>query len=164
MKAAVALVLAPDAQGKAQALFIRRARHPKDPWSGQIGLPGGRREKGDADALATAIRETAEEVGLKLRRADCLGALDDMLPRGEGLPKIVIRPFVFRLRKTRPASAGAEVDAAFWLPLGELARNRRKAAVSVRGEKLQVQAYRAGSLVIWGATYRILSGFFSLLS
>ena len=63
-EAAVSVCLAPDPHGAATVLLIKRAEHPLDPWSGHIGLPGGRRETDDLDVLATARRETHEEVGL----------------------------------------------------------------------------------------------------
>ncbi|MBA3258253.1 MAG: NUDIX domain-containing protein, partial [Gemmatimonadales bacterium] len=61
--AAVALVLVPDPDS---VLLIRRAERTGDPWSGHMALPGGRRDSEDSDLIATAIRETAEEVGLQL--------------------------------------------------------------------------------------------------
>src|SRR5512138_157863 len=61
--AAVAVVLVPSPDA---VLLIRRAERPGDPWSGHMALPGGRRESGDADLVATAIREAAEELGLAL--------------------------------------------------------------------------------------------------
>ncbi|HYN43940.1 MAG TPA: NUDIX domain-containing protein, partial [Thermoanaerobaculia bacterium] len=56
-KAAVAVILR-DGDGGVELLFIRRAEHPRDPWSGQMGLPGGRVDPGDASPLAAALRET----------------------------------------------------------------------------------------------------------
>ena len=56
-EAAVSVCLAPDPHGAATVLLIKRAEHPLDPWSGHIGLPGGRRETDDLDVLATARRE-----------------------------------------------------------------------------------------------------------
>ena len=38
-----------------ELLLIRRAEHPLDPWSGHIALPGGRRDPGDPDRLATML-------------------------------------------------------------------------------------------------------------
>src|SRR5688500_11808432 len=77
-RAAVALVLRDGPQGL-ELLFIRRAEHPLDPWSGQIAFPGGRAEPGDADLRTTAIRETAEELGFDLAAdAEYLGHLDEV--------------------------------------------------------------------------------------
>ncbi|HEU4700285.1 MAG TPA: NUDIX domain-containing protein, partial [Gemmatimonadales bacterium] len=63
--AAVALVVTPAPDSM---LLIRRAERAGDPWSGHMALPGGRHSRGDADLAATAMRETAEEVGVRLDR------------------------------------------------------------------------------------------------
>src|SRR3989442_10873051 len=83
--------------GGLEALFIRRAQRADDPWSGQVALPGGRRDAGDADLFATAVRETREETGIDLAGAERLGRLDDLYPRTPTLPPVVVRPFVFAL-------------------------------------------------------------------
>jgi hypothetical protein len=57
-----------------EALFIKRATHEHDPWSGHMAFPGGRHERGDLTLLRTAMRETEEEVGLDLSTAELLGA------------------------------------------------------------------------------------------
>src|ERR671920_2114796 len=74
--AAVAAVLTPAPDS---ILLIRRADRSGDPWSGHMALPGGRREPGDTDLLATAIRETAEELGIELAHDDLAGHLDDVV-------------------------------------------------------------------------------------
>ncbi|HET9512400.1 MAG TPA: NUDIX domain-containing protein, partial [Gemmatimonadales bacterium] len=61
--AAVSLICVRDPDA---LLLIRRADRDGDPWSGQLGLPGGRKSPADADLLSTAIRETFEEVGIDL--------------------------------------------------------------------------------------------------
>jgi 8-oxo-dGTP pyrophosphatase MutT (NUDIX family) len=159
MCAAVALILAPDPDS---LLFIRRAERVDDPWSGHVGLPGGRRAAVDSDLIDTAVRETFEEIGLSLADADRLGALDDVVPRTVALPPIAVRPFVFAIRERLPLVIGPEVTSAHWVPLAQLqlAGNHGPTTVMVRGDSLVVPAYVVGELVVWGMTERILSSFF----
>ena len=89
--AAVALICAPDPDA---ILIIKRAERLGDPWSGQMGLPGGRASVTDSDLMATAIRETQEEVGIELDLMDCIATLDDLVPQTVQLPRIRVRPSV----------------------------------------------------------------------
>jgi len=59
-------------------LLTQRADHLND-HAGQVSFPGGRQEASDADAIATALREAHEEVGLDASRVEILGALPDYL-------------------------------------------------------------------------------------
>ena len=161
METAVALILTPGKLGL-EALFIRRAERADDPWSGHIALPGGRREAGDADRLATAVRETQEEVGVALQSSALLGELDDLAPSVPRLPPLVIRPYVFGFASRPDARLSDEVAGVMWLPLPELAACDGKAEVTVRGAATEVACYSYGGVVIWGLTYRILSGFLKL--
>ena len=56
-------------------LFIRRAEHPRDRHSGEVGFPGGRWQVGDSSWAATALREAQEEIGLESAQVDLLGEL-----------------------------------------------------------------------------------------
>src|SRR4051812_23466320 len=95
-RAAVAIILR-EHEGGLEALFIRRADHPLDPWSGQMAFPGGRQDPEDADLLATALRETVEEVGIDLAAAgELLGTLDEVRAMARMRPMdLVIAPYVF---------------------------------------------------------------------
>ena len=115
--AAVAVIIVPNPDA---VLIIRRAERVGDPWSGHMGLPGGRRQSSDADALATAIRETHEEVGVRLIREWCLGALDLISPRSASAPRTAVQPFVFALADRTALSPNHEVSLALWLPILEL--------------------------------------------
>ena len=154
--AAVAIILVPDPD---TLLLIRRAERVGDPWSGHMALPGGRRESQDPDLLATAIRETAEEVGVELTPAELVGTLEDVVPRTPVLPPIAVRPYVF-LRDSRPVIASnAEVTAATWVPLGHLLRpeTHHLVRLEVAGESRMVEAYELGDGIVWGMTERILT-------
>ncbi|HET7599809.1 MAG TPA: NUDIX domain-containing protein [Gemmatimonadales bacterium] len=156
--AAVALVLVPDPDA---LLLIRRAERVGDPWSGQIGLPGGRRGPGDPDLVTTAIRETAEEVGLTLEPGRLIGTLDDVTPRTPTLPPVAVRPFVFGLRHRPQLRPNCEVAAASWVELARLSLldSRREVEVVIRGAARAVPAFVVDDLVVWGLTHRILDLF-----
>lgn len=158
-EAAVALILVPRA-GDADLLMLRRAVHATDPWSGQIGLPGGRAEPGDTSLLATAMRETREETALDLSAARVLGVLDELRPRTPALPPIIVRPFVVSLTAPPALTPSDEVAELFWAPLGALfdPRNARREAVMVRGVPQTVDIIDFGGRVIWGMTERIIRG------
>ncbi|MCU0621465.1 MAG: CoA pyrophosphatase [Gemmatimonadales bacterium] len=153
--AAVAAILVPDPD---VLLLVRRAERSGDPWSGQMALPGGRQDP-DEDLLFTAIRETAEEVGVVLPPESLLGVLDDVAPRTPVLPPIAVRPFVFRLRQRPPLHASAEIAASSWVPLEVLvaAENRAMVEVESRAGRLRVPAYRLAEGTVWGMTERIVS-------
>lgn len=161
--AAVAMLLV-DGPAGAEVLFIRRAERAGDPWSGQIALPGGRRDAADPDLLATAIRETREEIGVALEEAEQLGVLDDLYPRTPVLPPVVVRPFVFALRRQPPLVLSDEVTETFWVPLATLTapESRREITLTIRGVERTFPAYVVHDSVIWGMTERILTPFLEL--
>ena len=164
-EAAVALILRPRADDDLDLLLIRRASRAGDPWSGQIGLPGGRFSEGDASLEATALRETAEEVGLDLRaHGHVLGVLDELRPRTAVLPPIIVRPYVCLLGQAPVLVLNDEVAEARWVALGELFSPgmRVNTSVTVRDLRLRVDAYQHGDFTIWGMTERILADFEAL--
>ena len=161
-RAAVAVVLREGASG-IEILFIRRAEHPEDPWSGHMAFPGGRSEPGDADLRATAGRETAEEIGVDLaREAEELGALDEVRAMARMRPvDLAISPFVFRLRNPVAVALSAEVRSAHWLPLDDLLGPAPHSTMDYvhQGATLQFPCLRVEELVIWGLTYRMFMSF-----
>jgi len=158
-RAAVALVFRDGAQGGLELLFIRRAEHERDPWSGHMGFPGGRREPGDPGLEATAVRETLEETSLDLAGdGERLGALDEVKALARGRPvDLVIAPFVFRLRRRLDGAASHEVVSLHWLPLERLLAPGTRSTLHHQYEEtvLELPCLRIDGLVIWGLTYRM---------
>ncbi|HYO97369.1 MAG TPA: CoA pyrophosphatase [Polyangiaceae bacterium] len=156
-RAAVALVLH-ERSGGVQLLLIRRAHRVGDPWSGQMALPGGHWQTEDPDLHHTALRETAEEIGLDLRRhAELLGQLDELTPANA--VDVVVRPFVFALNATPVFTQSSEVDAVVWVDLADLVSGQllTRHEVAVRDQRVRFPAWQLGEHVVWGLTYRVLT-------
>jgi 8-oxo-dGTP pyrophosphatase MutT (NUDIX family) len=165
--AAVAAILR-ERNDEAEVLLIRRAEHEGDPWSGHMAFPGGRHDPTDPDLLHTAVRETAEEIGLRLARdADLVGRLDDLeaVARGRKVG-MIIAPFVFAVQGDAELSLNRdEVREALWTPLGPLARGERDATFPYRhdGGELSLPAYDVEGRIVWGLTHRMLSALLEML-
>lgn len=153
--AAAVMVLLRRRGGSLEILLGQRTRREGDPWSGQVALPGGRRHDADANLLATALRETKEEVGLDLRqRAQILG---HMAPRSPGnVPGMLVVPFVAYAKQELRPKVGPEMEEAFWVSLKELPPTRGRTTVLTHIGELHVPAYLWKDRVIWGFTFRVL--------
>ncbi|MDH5590159.1 MAG: CoA pyrophosphatase [Gemmatimonadota bacterium] len=164
MEAAVSLVL----RGREylDLLVIKRARSDRDPWSGHMALPGGRRDPGDLDLVATAIRETREETSVDLSSGSAhLGRLDQVATQSPRLPKLTIDPFVFGVTGDAVARvASKEIAQVYWVSLEELRAPETHGSVGIPlpGGVRSFPCYRVEGEVIWGLTYRILEQFLRL--
>ncbi len=165
--AAVAAIFREGDDG-AEVLLIRRAERSGDPWSGHMAFPGGRHEPGDRDLLRTAIRETAEEIGLDLEcHGHLVGVLDDQDAKGRRTPEpMPIRPFVFALHEPGSICPNEEVTEVIWTPIGPLIRGERKSSLDVDYEKNRytLPAYDVDGRIVWGLTYRMLQALFQRLT
>jgi 8-oxo-dGTP pyrophosphatase MutT (NUDIX family) len=162
-EAAVALLLRPREQ--VEILLIKRAARERDPWSGHMALPGGRRDDSDMDLLDTAIRETAEEVGIEIGPEDLIGGLDEVAPRTPRLPPITIAPYVFTVAPETTASTHPnEVEFALWVPIEALRNDAAASEILIEFEEgtRSFPAFKYGEHLVWGLTHRILLQFLDL--
>jgi len=161
-RAAVALILAgPPAD--LSICFIHRATVDGDRWSGQMALPGGRGDLEDTASVDIAIRETAEEVGVALSSASCIGALSHVRLGRRGLDaRGILSPFVFALEgPPPPLHPNHEVNAAYWIGLSYLwdPAHCTTLTLLVEGEPMIFPGIRLKDEIIWGLTYRVLCQF-----
>jgi 8-oxo-dGTP pyrophosphatase MutT (NUDIX family) len=144
-----------------EVLLMERAARPGDRWSGHISLPGGREASSDPDLLATAVRETREEVGLDLaRHGDYLGRLDGIRAVARGQPlSMVIVPHVFACEDCPELVLGEEAVGTFWLPLAEAASGRLDDTYKYKlgPATWKLPCWRYQGHTVWGLTYQMLS-------
>ena len=156
-RAAVAVVLGPT-QGGLQLLFIERAQHPDDPWSGHVAFPGGRIESRRPFA---AGRGRARDLGggrARSVRAEYWGRVDDLT--GHMLP-VVVSGFVYRLATPAALVLSEEIESAFWVGADPLRDPGKRTQYRLRHRGAE-QAFPALDLLgpnrplLWGLTFRIV--------
>jgi 8-oxo-dGTP diphosphatase len=151
--AAVALLLKPR-RGDFDLLLVKRVESPSDPWSGQMALPGGKREPKDSSLKDTVMRETWEETGVALGECRFLGVLDAV--RSEPKPVFKILPFVVLLEAEPELKLNkAELETFIWVPYEGVVQSKGIVEFSFG----KVPAYIFADAVVWGVTYKILSKF-----
>lgn len=160
--AAVSILFHEPHPGELSVLFIKRASRERDPWSGHMAFPGGRHDPTDADLLATALRETREEVGLNLDApVRMLGRLNDMqaYSRSQPIP-LFIRPFIFHWQGEHPdhrpePAPNYEVEKTVWIPLKALLEKAHHGTMPWHrdNQTLHLPCIRYQEYVVWGLTY-----------
>ena len=135
-------------------VLTKRASHLKH-HPGQIALPGGKVDAGDADAAAAALREAHEEIGLAPATVDILGAL----PAHETVTGYSIKPVIAHItRDFQAVPEAGEVAEVFRVPIAHLLDpgNYRIEGRRWRGVRRRYFVVPYGPYYIWGATARIL--------
>ena len=169
----VASVLIPivvHADGQLAFCSRERTAHLHD-HAGQISFPGGRVEKGDADAIATALREAHEEIGLPPRRVDVIGTLPEYLTatgyKVTPVIGLIERPFA-------PVLDAFEVSEVFEVPLAFLMdpinHERRVFQLGDTARTFYAMPYATPAATlngrryfIWGATAAMLRNLYQFL-
>jgi 8-oxo-dGTP pyrophosphatase MutT (NUDIX family) len=160
----------PDSQGHIDAaVLLPLYGWPEDPGivfterradlrrhAGEISFPGGRRDDGDADLRATALREAEEEIGLdpvRVRIGDALPATRTFVTN------YVVHPFVGHIPHPGELDLQpnpAEVETILTFSLGLLRESYAMRRLVRRGVPIHTPTYEVEGQLIWGATARIL--------
>lgn len=144
-------------EGEETVLFTRRTEYLKH-HRGEISFPGGRWQSDDVDLLATALRETEEEMGIRAQDVKVLGRLDDFVSvHGyHVVPFVGTFPWPYRFRVDF-----REIAEVIEVPLATLQDPLvwRREDWRHRGRLNPVDFYTVGKHEIWGLTAAILRQF-----
>lgn len=139
-------------------LIVTLRKTYKGVHSGQISLPGGKKEFADQSFLATALRETHEEIGVA---PSALSLASPLSPIYIPPSNYYVEPFVaFADAELTLVPEEKEVEKIYRLPLKELLNQENTIATSVQvgtNSRLNTPAFLINKLTIWGATAMILS-------
>jgi 8-oxo-dGTP pyrophosphatase MutT (NUDIX family) len=131
--------------------------------AGEISFPGGRRDPGDADLSATALREAEEEIGLDPNSVELGKALPATNTFVTGYR---IHPFVGHIPHPRDLDLEpnpAEVETILTFRLNVLRDSYEMRRLVRRGVPIHTPTYEIEGQLIWGATARILGDLLSRL-
>ena len=135
-------------------LLTRRTDHLTQ-HAGQVSFPGGRIEPDDADAIAAALRETQEEIGVDTALLQPFGFLDSL----ETISGFCVTPVVAWLDASYHATPDPhEVAEVFEVPLDLflLPENLRRLRVDYRGRSREIIEFAHAGPRIWGVTAAML--------
>jgi 8-oxo-dGTP pyrophosphatase MutT (NUDIX family) len=146
----------------ATMLLTERTAHLND-HAGQVSFPGGSAEAQDVDVVATALRETEEEIGLSRAHVEVVGRLPDY-PTVTGFNVAPIVALVHPPFTLTPDPF--EVAEAFEVPLAFLLdpANHQRREVTIDGLRRRFVAMPYGPHFIWGATAAMLRNLYLFIA
>jgi 8-oxo-dGTP pyrophosphatase MutT (NUDIX family) len=161
-KGAVMIALYPD-EGKIYFPLMQRPPY-EGVHGGQVSLPGGKMESSDSDLIETAIRETFEEIGVKISDQEVIGSLSDLNVTASNF---IVKPVVSILHKKPEFSRDPrEVEHIFKAEVQHLMNptTLQETELTV-AKKIRLKApfFDIEEKVVWGATAMILSEFVEIL-
>ena len=149
-------------EGRYDILLIKRTDHVRT-HQGQIAFPGGTCEPEDSDAVATGLRETHEEIGVRPADVEVMGELDDT---STATSNFLITPVVGIIPSPYPFQIDhREIAEVLFMPLDALRDPNAFHEETWEREQGKVRVFvrREGPHTIWGATARILRHFGEIL-
>ena len=129
--------------------------------AGEISFPGGKWCEQDSDLLETAIRETKEELCLKVSKEDVIGQLDDVITLNS---KYKITPFIAILHAVPTLTANSEVESILHIPLTSFLNTISEDNLPEHRSIKEMYTFTFEKYNVWGASARMLKQINALLS
>jgi 8-oxo-dGTP pyrophosphatase MutT (NUDIX family) len=133
--------------------------------SGQVGFPGGKQEDTDADLIATALRETYEEIGIDKSYVNIVGVLSEIFVFASNFMLLPVVGYVSEKPAFLPDSR--EVAQLLQIPVKELFEENRIKETTIRlhnNISIKTPYYDLGGQIVWGASALILSELIAILT
>ena len=121
--------------------------------AGEISFPGGTWKMEDGDLLDTAIRETEEELGIKLSRSEIVGQLAPVTTLNSGFK---ITPFITMMNQIPSIVPNSEIASTLKIPLFTLLDTIEDDKDSSHKSIQEMYTFKFQDHVIWGASARML--------
>lgn len=135
-RAAVLVCIFEDEEHDDLRVILTKRSSNLNKHSGEVALPGGKTEEGDADDVQTALREAREEIGLDPRLVHVVAVLDPFTTK-YGVTVVPVIGILYDKKKFDPVVNAAEVEAIFYAPLEMFLKdeNRSETQLEWMGEK-----------------------------
>lgn len=133
-------------------LMTEKPKHMKF-HAGEISFPGGKFDHTDSDLLETALRETQEEIGLRISKSQVIGQLEPVVTLNSGF---TILPFVAIIDEVTPLSANSEVEDILHIPLKSFLKTMTDDPDPTHNRIQEMYTFEYQNKIIWGASARIL--------
>ncbi|MCX6464277.1 MAG: CoA pyrophosphatase [Pseudonocardiales bacterium] len=157
--AAVLILLGEDARHGTDVLLVERAATLRT-HAGQVAFPGGGADPGDADAVATALREAEEETGLDPSGVVPLAQLPDLFVPPSGFVVTPVLAHWEQPSRVHAVDAG-ETAAVVRVPVADLADPARRIRVG-HPSGFVGPGFLVSGLLVWGFTGGLLSALLDL--
>jgi 8-oxo-dGTP pyrophosphatase MutT (NUDIX family) len=142
-------------KGGEYCVLLNKRSEEVEHHKGEISFPGGARDPEDRDSLATALRETEEEMGIKRSDVTVIGEMDEIVTRSGFLVNVftgtIEHPYTFK-------PSAIEIAEVLEFPVSALTdpANRRSETRWQEGNPITSYSYAHEKHVVFGATARIL--------
>ena len=147
--------------GKEPTILMTEKAKTLKAHAGEIAFPGGKWCEKDRDLLETALRETAEELDIRISRKQVIGQLEPVITLNS---KYMITPFVAILDKIYPLKPNSEVNSVLHIPLEPFLKTMDEDMHPEHRSIKEMYTFTFEKYQIWGASARMLRQIFMSLS